>query len=428
MHTKPSSLHALAARATAEELPQLLEQALRSRPELEALLADGEAGRVAGGYGHTLREVAQQPFVWADTALRAADFVETVFVPRRIAGAFRSIALVGSGSSHYVGELVAPTLQARLGLPVVAVPAGNLLTHGKAALPLPDPVLMVSIARSGNSPESVAAIRIAVREAPRTQLIHITCNAAGRLAQPAPGDPPAAVLALHPFTNDQSLVMTSSFTSLALAALALGYGDAPAQYLSQAERLCTDVAALFPALLASAASLPYAEARRAVYLGSGCQYGAAREAALKLTEMTAGNVVAMSETHLGLRHGPMAALDAHTLIVSFIPTTQRPARYATDLVAELGIKDLGCGTVAAVAGEAPQHSEEGGAVAAKPVKGIDECFAAIENVVLGQAIGFFACRAHGLRPDAPSAAGVIARVVPPFPIYEDVAPARTTAD
>lgn len=310
-----------------------------------------------------------------------------------------------------MGELVAPILQARLGLPVAAVPAGNLLTHGKAALPLPDPVLMVSIARSGNSPESVAAIRIAVREAPRTQLIHITCNAAGRLAQPAPGDPPAAVLALHPFTNDQSLVMTSSFTSLALAALALGYADAPAQYLSQAERLCTDVAALFPALLVSAASLPYAEARRAVYLGSGCQYGAAREAALKLTEMTAGNVVAMSETHLGLRHGPMAALDAHTLIVSFTPTTQRPARYATDLVAELGIKDLGCGTVAA-----------------KPVKGIDECFAAIENVVLGQAIGFFACRGHGLRPDAPSAAGVIARVVPPFPIYEDVAPARTTAD
>jgi tagatose-6-phosphate ketose/aldose isomerase len=222
--------------------------------------------------------------------------------------------------------------------------------------------------------------------------------------------------------------MTSSFTSLALAALALGYADAPAQYLSQAERLCTDVAALFPGLLASAASLPYAEARRAVYLGSGCQYGAAREAALKLTEMTAGSVVAMSETHLGLRHGPMAAVDAHTLIISFTPTTQRAARYATDLVAELGIKALGCGTIAAVAGETPQRYEEGGVVTTPPGKGIDECFAAIENVVLGQAIGFFACREHGLRPDAPSAAGVIARVVPPFPIYEDLVPAHTTAD
>lgn len=425
MLTNPSSLHSLAARANAEEIPQFLEQSLRSRPELEALLADGEAGRVDGGYGHTLREVIQQPFVWADTALRAAAFVETVFTPRRVAGAFRSIALVGSGSSHYVGELVAPTLQARLGVPVVAVPAGNLLTHGKAALPLPEPVLMVSIARSGNSPESVAAIRIAVREAPRTQLIHITCNAAGRLAQPAPDDPRAAVLALHPFTNDQSLVMTSSFTSLALAALALGYADATAQYLSQAERLCSDVAAMFPALFASAASLPYAESRRAVYLGSGCQYGAAREAALKLTEMTAGSVVAMAETHLGLRHGPMAAVDGHTLIVSFTPPTERPARYATDLVAELGIKALGCGTVAAVAGETPQCDEPNGTAAALPEKRIDECFASIENVVFGQAIGFFACREHGLRPDAPSAAGVIARVVPPFPIYEDLSPGHT---
>lgn len=418
MQNSASSLQALAARANPEAISQFLERSLRSTPELEALLSDGEAGRVAAGYGHTLREIAQQPFVWADTALRAAELVKTVFLPRRTAGAFRSIAMVGSGSSHYVGELAAPAIQNRLGLPVVAVPAGNLLTHGKAVLPLPEPVLMVSIARSGNSPESVAAIRIAAREAPRTQFLHITCNPAGRLAQPAPDDPRAAVLALHPSTNDQSLVMTSSFTSLALAALALGYADAPAHYLAQAERLATDLERLLPELFRTAASLPYAISRRAIFLGGGCQYGAAREAALKLTEMTAGRVVAMAETHLGLRHGPMAAVDGETLIVSFVPPARRPARYAADLVSEVGLKSLGCGTVSAAAGETPRRHEEG-APAATPGTEVDEGFAALENVVFGQSIGFSACRSRGLRPDAPSAAGVITRVVPPFPIYDD---------
>lgn len=422
MQTVTNTLQALASRANPEAIALFLEESLRSRAEMNALLSDGEAGRIAAGHGHTLREVAQQPFVWADTALRASEFVKTVFLPRRTAGIFRSIAMVGSGSSHYVGELAAPAIQKRLGMPVLAVPAGNLLTHGKLALPLPEPVLMVSIARSGNSPESVAAIRIAASEAPQTQFLHITCNPEGRLARPEPSDPRAAVLALHPSTNDQSLVMTSSFTSLTLAALAIGYADAPAHYLEQAERLSTDIAALFPELLLAAVTLPYAEASRAVFLGSGCQYGAAREAALKLTEMSAGGVVAMAETHLGLRHGPMAALNSETLIVSFTPPSERPARYAKDLAAELDLKQLGCATAEDQAGAIPVRYRESLPPDATAGRQIDEGFAAIENVVFGQMIGFFACRDRGLRPDAPSAAGVITRVVPPFPIYDDIAP------
>lgn len=428
MPTTLDSLRALAARANPEEIAQVLEGAFRSRRGLEALLSDGEAKRIAEGHGHTLREIAQQPYVWADTALRAVETVKTEFLPRRVAGAFRSIAMVGSGSSHYVGELAAPALQARLGVPVVAVPAGNLLTHGKEALPLPAPVLLVSIARSGNSPESVAAIRIAAREAPGTGFLHITCNPEGRLARPVADDPRAAVLALHPSTNDESLVMTSSFTSLALAALALGYADEPARYLAQVERLATHLAASFADMFAQAEALPHAECRRAVYLGSGCQYGAAREAALKLTEMTAGRVVAMAETHLGLRHGPMAALDNETLIVSFTPPTARPARYAADLVGELGLKELGCATIIADPGETPRRIGEGIGADAPPDSRIDEGFAAIGNVAFGQMTGFFACIRNGLRPDAPSAAGVIRRVVPPFPVYDDAAPMRADKD
>lgn len=409
MPTSATPLESLSARANAAEIGQFLEAALSAATGLQALSSAGDAARVSNGYGHTIREMAQQPFVWADTANRAIAFARDRFAPMLAAGKFRSITLVGSGSSHYVGELVAPALAQRMALPVTAVPAGNLLTHGRAALPLPGPTLLVSIARSGNSPESVGAVRVAAREAPDTQLLHITCNLEGRLAQPAPDDPPADRLVLNPLSNDQSLVMTSSFTSLSLAALALGYAGSPAAYLAQAERLCADLASRFAALLSEAAALPYSTSRRAVFLGSGCQYGAAREAALKLTEMTAGGVVAMAETHLGLRHGPMAAVQPDTLIVSFTPPGLRAARYASDLLAELATKALGSATVVLPPGTEASGAEEAA---------IDEPFAAIANVVSGQVIGFFACLHHGLRPDAPSAQGVIARVVPPFPIYD----------
>jgi tagatose-6-phosphate ketose/aldose isomerase len=327
------------------------------------------------------------------------------------------VVLTGSGSSHYVGELVAPALRNALGMPVVPVAAGDLLTHGAAALPVPGPLLLVSIARSGNSPESIAAVRIAAREGRDISFLHITCNADGRLAQGAAEDPEASRLVLHPLTNDRSLVMTSSFTSMAVAALSLGYVGQTAQYLAQAERLCRAVLQDQSASAAFAAAIDYAACHRAVFLGSGCQYGAAREAALKLTEMTAGAIVSMAETHLGLRHGPMAAIHPDTLLVSFVPPGIRAARYGVDLVAELRAKALGAATVLQESGSVPTLLE-GDVRLPVTDTAADEAFAAIENVAFAQWMGFFASRFHGLAPDAPSRSNVISRVVPPFPIYE----------
>jgi tagatose-6-phosphate ketose/aldose isomerase len=384
---------------------------------LGTLAAPDDAERCGQGYGHTLREIVQQPFVWADTALRAMPFVEEFHGAALREQRYRAVVLTGSGSSHYVGELVAPALRNALGMPVVPVAAGDLLTHGAAALPVPGPLLLVSIARSGNSPESIAAVRIAAREGRDISFLHITCNADGRLAQGAAEDPEASRLVLHPLTNDRSLVMTSSFTSMAVAALSLGYVGQTAQYLAQAERLCRAVLQDQSASAAFAAAIDYAACHRAVFLGSGCQYGAAREAALKLTEMTAGAIVSMAETHLGLRHGPMAAIHPDTLLVSLVPPGTRAARYGADLVAELRAKALGAAIVLQESGSVPKLLE-GEVRLPLGDAATDEAFAAVESVAFAQWMGFFASRFHGLAPDAPSRSNVISRVVPPFPIYD----------
>ena len=417
------ALPRFASLATREGVEDSIRSGNATSDRVRTLLREPESIRIESGYGHTLREVFQQPNVWADTALRAVEYLREQFLPLLEAQAFRSIVFAGSGSSHYVGELVAPSLAQHLGIPVSAVAAGDFLTHGRNALPHPEPSLVVSIARSGNSPESLAAVRVLMREAPDCRFLHITCNGEGKLVSESLDNPRVHRLILHPFSNDQSLVMTSSFTSLALAGLSLGFAHAPDAYLSQAEALAASVSDGLPAIFDFAAGLPFAHCKRALYLGSGCQVGAAREAALKLTEMTAGRILSTTETYLGLRHGPMAAIDEGTLIVCSVPPDPRPSRYAADLIRELQKKELGLAIVVAEPGAIPRILERNNTEAPSALshgKALSEPFAAIANVVAGQAIGFFACRERGLRPDAPSESSVITRVVEPFPIYEDV--------
>jgi tagatose-6-phosphate ketose/aldose isomerase len=89
---------------------------------------------------------------------------------------------------------------------------------------------------------------------------------------------------------------------------------------------------------------------RAVFLGAGCRFGAARESALKMLEMTGARVVTMAETYLGLRHGPMSFLDSKTLVVCFLASDPINRAYEIDLVDEIHRKSLGWRNV--VVGEA----------------------------------------------------------------------------
>jgi len=149
--------------------------------ELARLGAPDVDTQRAGGYVHTLSEILQQPASWIETAARLAQAIET----GRLRAAFDpppdAIVFTGSGSSHYVGECLAAGLQATLHLPVHAIAAGTLLTHWRGTLP-PGRGLLVSIARSGDSPESAAVVDTVLAEAPANRHLVITCNERGRLA------------------------------------------------------------------------------------------------------------------------------------------------------------------------------------------------------------------------------------------------------
>ncbi len=363
-----------------------------------------------------MREVLQQPATWqATAALLRQPSVQaqllTLLMPRPA-----HIVLTGSGSSIYAAECIAPDLQQALGVPVQAIAAGTLLTHWRSALP-PGGGLLISIARSGDSPESAGVVDQLLASAPDWCHLAITCNASGKLATQFRGESRYRTLVLDERTNDRSLVMTSSFTNLVLAGSGLGGRADAAGWPDAVRRLAGCVQRVFDTRADALAAVAHGGFDQAVYLGSGGALGAAREAALKMLEMTGGRVRTMAETFLGLRHGPMSSLDENTMVVAFLSPDPAVRAYEYDLLRELTRKRLGMVRVLVGEGIAGDVAGMQDVVVDLPgLQADDDALPLLADVVVGQILAFFRCLALGGKPDAP-AQGVLTRVVESFALH-----------
>jgi tagatose-6-phosphate ketose/aldose isomerase len=384
---------------------------------LDALRAAPLAAQQAQGYVDTLREILQQPATWLGTAeqlcqSRLRERLQAALLPRP-----SHIVLTGSGSSMYVGECLAPSLQLGLGIPTQAIAAGTLLTHWRSVLP-PGKGLLISLARSGDSPESCGVLDRLLAEAPDYRHLVITCNANGRLATRYRDDPRVSVLVLDERTNDRSLVMTSSFTNLLLAGA--GLDQQPGEENTAAvKRLAGSVQRIFDNDANAIAAVAGSDFSNVVYLGSGGALGAAHESALKMLEMTDGAVVTMAESYLGLRHGPMSSLDDKSLVVGFLSPDPAVRAYEIDLLRELSRKQLGMTRV--LVGEDIASDLLGPddlVVELRALGAIDDALPLLADVVVGQLLAFFRCLALGGKPDTPSQ-GVLTRVVERFPMHAE---------
>jgi len=399
----------------------LIESPVTVNPsELSRLLVrDADAQRDCG-YLHTLSEILQQPGSWIETSTVLAKTFES----GSLRGAFdplpEAIVFTGSGSSHYVGECLAAGLQATLNLPVLAIAAGTLLTHWRGTLP-PGRGLLVSVARSGDSPESAAVVDKILAEAPQYRHLVLTCNARGRLATRYRNDPRVATIVLDERTNDRSLVMTSSFTNLLLAGRALAWMQQLNMYTERAARLAALASQVIERDSDRLAAVARSGFSSAVYLGSGVRFGSARESALKMLEMSAGRVKTTAETFLGLRHGPLAAVDADTLVVAFLSCDATVRAYECDVLRELERKGLGRRRVL-VGDRIPPDLLRPGQVAVETpgLAALGDDDAPLLDVLIGQLLAFFNCLHLGFQPDAPSQ-GVLTRVVEEFSIHQSPA-------
>ena len=367
----------------------------------------------ASGAYWTAREISQQPAVWIDierAMARDAEALRAYLDPLLMRQELR-IVLAGAGTSACIGECLAPALARRMGRRVEAVATTDLVASPESWLAPTAPVLLVSFARSGNSPESVATLTLAEQALPECHHLIVTCNREGELLRRAQGMRNAHVLLLPEETNDRGFAMTSSFSGLMLAA-ALAFNLPAPQATAALARWADGVLADFP----SAAGLASAGFERVVYLGSNELKGLAREAALKMLELTDGRVVTLSDTPLGFRHGPKTFINSKTLVVMFLCNDPYSRRYELDLLGELRADGIAARVVALTAGDSARSAHPNDIVVpgATAAPDSDLCF---PYAVFAQTLALLQSLALGLRPDSPNAKGVVHRVVRGVSIY-----------
>ena len=103
-----------------------------------------------------------------------------------------------------------------------------------------------------------------------------------------------------------------------------------------------------------------------VFLGSGLLQGLAREAALKLGELSNGAVATCFDTPLGFRHGPKTFLTQNTAVFAFVSNDPLTRLYDHDLLDELRrdgiaarVVEPGCRAAPATGHRGYRHSGDG---------------------------------------------------------------------
>ena len=385
---------------------------------LAELLSLPESEKVTRGLVHTPAEIAQQPETWKSTFVlfrkrlpEISEFLSSAGL-NAASGARPTVFLIGAGTSDYIGQSLAYLFRKVWQCEVTAVPSTDLLTHAEELIIPERKYVWISFSRSGDSPEGVAVIENARQQHPDIQHVVISCNASGRMIKGNASKPQVLSICLDDVVNDRSLAMTSSFSNMVVFGQCLAHWDDIERYEPVLLQLVNSGKSLLPMAADCAATLAREPYTKACFIGSGPLKAVAKESALKLLELTAGKVVTMSESALGLRHGPMAALDSETLFVCFLSGNKRVQEYERNLLEEIGSKRL-VTTRVVVAGNmtAGMNSlAEHNLAPAVPIAVADDYSPAVD-VIFGQLVGLFFSLRWNLRPDCPSPNGAISRVV-----------------
>jgi tagatose-6-phosphate ketose/aldose isomerase len=318
------------------------------------------------------------------------------------------VILTGAGTSAFIGECLARYLAAKLPCRVEAIATTDLVCAPHLYFEKSTPTLLVSFGRSGNSPESVAALDLAEAFVGDIHHLAVTCNRDGALARQIGAAGNGMAILLPEETHDRSFAMTASFSCMMYAALAaLSDIDGMAARVDRIAQAVETVIAVQAAAMKTLAGKGY---ERVVYLGSHIFKGLAREAALKVLELTDGAMVAAYDSPLGFRHGPKTIVNERTLVVIFLSNDAYTRRYDLDLLDEIR-RDGKHGGLRAISGRAegiPAGVERILIPAMADAEDVDLLF---PFIAAPQIFAFEESIRRGLSPDQPNTSGTVNRVV-----------------
>jgi len=364
----------------------------------------------------TAKEIEQQPDCWkllsgiiAECQLEIDTFIAPILRQSNV-----RIILTGAGTSAFAGRALAPHLSELTGKRFEAIPTTDLVSNPSQYLAEDIPTLVVSFARSGNSPESVAAVALSSQELSECFHLVLTCNDEGELYQYAQNNEKSLAILMPEETNDKSFAMTSSFSSMMLAALLILANDKLMP--SKLEQIASCTKTLIEEINDTVRELSQNDFGRVVYLGSGGFQGIAQESALKLLELTAGKVVACFDSPLAFRHGPKSIVNDNTLIVVYVSNNPYTRKYDLDLLSELR-RDNTAGKVIAIAAQIDVQVTDGDYIHVPNMTSATDVELLFPYILFAQIYSFHRSLAMALTTDNPCLTGEVNRVVQGVTIY-----------
>lgn len=372
---------------------------------------------------NTAKEIIQQPDTWRESVknliknkIEIKSFIDSFLSKKE----FR-IILTGAGTSAFAGEVCEPYLTSLLNKRVEAIATTDLVASPKSYFIKDIPTLLVSFARSGNSPESVHAVNLASQLVDDLYQIVITCNENGKLAKNTVNDEKSLLLLMPPQTNDLGFAMTSSFTTMVLNAMAVFNINNIENFSSDVDKLSNSVNDFIENNIEKVTSLSNEDFERIVYLGSSISKGIARESALKVLELTAGKVNASYDTPLGFRHGPKSVVDDETVSVIYISNDEYTRKYDLDLAKEMLAHKKNDKVV--IVGDNIEEDILNKADYVFNVENINytvenEVLLPLQQIIFGQMLSFLKSVNLGITPDNPCPTGEVNRVVQGVILHE----------
>ncbi|MGI9277119.1 MAG: SIS domain-containing protein [Endozoicomonas sp.] len=355
----------------------------------------------------TASEIQQQPGKWREAAkvvhecrAQLKEFLDPFFAKENA-----RVVFTGAGTSAFVGEVLEPALKLRTGKRFDSVSSTDIVSSPEEFLGEQVPTLLVSFARSGNSPESLAAVQLADQVLNECYHLIVTCNPEGELCLGKKNDSKSFCLVMPEGTNDNGFAMTSSFSCMLLSALCIF--SAEENSLEMAETVATYTEALLENKFELARELTQQPMERLVFLGSGPMRGLAREASLKFLELTAGSVVSLHDSPLGFRHGPKSVINDKTMVVQFMATEAYTRLYDQDLQNELKTNGIARELVALDV----LDREEGSVLSGLPELDADSMWLCFPYIAFAQMMAFFKSYSMGKGVDNPFPGGEVNRVV-----------------
>ncbi|RYL95904.1 SIS domain-containing protein [Sporolactobacillus sp. THM7-4] len=367
----------------------------------------------------TAHEIIQQPRLWNEVFSSLQDSRQNVqeFLDR-IIERYHGIRVIftGAGTSAFVGETLAPIVRkfsTRTGLSFEAIPTTDIVSDPLSYLVKEQPTLIISFARSGNSPESVAAVELARKVIDDCYFITITCNSSGLLAKKAANDRNHLLLKMPDESNDKGFAMTSSFTCMLYASYLI-FVPTVLDNESFHLNLLQTAQKFFKTCEKKITEVENYHFNRIIYLGSSALGKLTREAALKCLELNSGRMDTYYDSSMGFRHGPKSLQTNDTLIILFGSSEDYTKAYDRDMAKEIADEPLSSKLVILCADDEMQRypfADQLVPFSCETGYLDNDLFRSMIYILFAQMFALHHSLLSGITPDNPSPDGKVNRVV-----------------